>query len=197
MKRIGFGQVEPNHLSGQRTGQMYAQLPAHIKKNTGDSVATADTISILENGQFVKYDYAHNEVNYTGKGEWMLVLNEVKLYDEWRESYKDFALIAENYTGPGTISHSGVGPFDGQMYPRVYKTNVGDILTTNTLEKGNTSGKAEIEMEDVVVGDILQPNEKGFLKKAAGGSLTGMQWQVVKVYTLADGQPAVKIMRIA
>ena len=24
----GFGQVEPNHLSAQRTGQIYAQLPA-------------------------------------------------------------------------------------------------------------------------------------------------------------------------
>ena len=24
----GYGQVEPNHLSAQRTGQIYAQLPA-------------------------------------------------------------------------------------------------------------------------------------------------------------------------
>ena len=28
MKRIGYGQVEPNHLSAQRNGQIYAQLPA-------------------------------------------------------------------------------------------------------------------------------------------------------------------------
>ena len=200
MKRIGFGQVEPNHLSAQRTGQIYAQLPAHVKKTSGDSVATADTISILENGQFVKYDYAHGEVNFSGKGEWMLVLNEVKLYDDrFRESYKDFAMIAENYVPAGAaISHGGVGPFDGQMYPRVFKTNVGDIYTTNTLEKGNTSGKTEIETETLAVGDLLQPNAKGYLKKAAGelDTLTGMVWQVVKVYTLADGQPAVKLMRI-
>ena len=200
MKRIGFGQVEPNHLSAQRTGQIYAQLPAHVKKTSGDSVATADTISILENGQFVKYDYAHGEVNFSGKGEWMLVLNEVKLYDDrFRESYKDFAMIAENYVPAGaSISHGGVGPFDGQMYPRVFKTNVGDIYTTNTLEKGNTSGKAEIETEALAVGDLLQPNATGYLKKAAGelDTLTGMVWQVVKVYTLADGQEAVKIMRI-
>ena len=200
MKRIGFGQVEPNHLSAQRTGQIYAQLPAHVKKTSGDSVATADTISILENGQFVKYDYAHGEVNYSGNGEWMLVLNEVKLYDDrFRESYKDFAMIAENYVPAGaSISHGGVGPFDGQMYPRVFKTNVGDIYTTNTLEKGNTSGKAEIETEALAVGDLLQPNATGYLKKATGAldTLTGMVWQVVKVYTLADGQEAVKIMRI-
>ena len=67
IKRIGFGQVEPNHLSAQRTAQIYAQLPA------------AASINILENGQFVKYDYAHGEVNTTGKGEWMLVFNEIKL----------------------------------------------------------------------------------------------------------------------
>ena len=59
---FGYGQVEPNHLSAQRTAQIYAQLPAK-----------AD-IDILENGQFVKYDYAANdngigEVNFEGKGE--------------------------------------------------------------------------------------------------------------------------------
>ena len=26
--KYGYGQVEPNHLSAQRTGQIYAQLPA-------------------------------------------------------------------------------------------------------------------------------------------------------------------------
>ena len=61
---FGYGQVEPNHLSAQRTGQIYAQLPAK-----------AD-IDILENGQFVKYDYAANgngigEVNFEGPGEWI------------------------------------------------------------------------------------------------------------------------------
>jgi len=28
MVQVGFGQVEPNHLSAQRTSQVYAQLPA-------------------------------------------------------------------------------------------------------------------------------------------------------------------------
>ena len=27
MKRIGFGQVVPNHLSAQKNGKIYAQLP--------------------------------------------------------------------------------------------------------------------------------------------------------------------------
>lgn len=65
---LGFGQVEPNHLSAQRTGEIYAQLPV------------AADIDILENGQFVKYDYANGVVNFSGIGEWMLVFNEVKVY---------------------------------------------------------------------------------------------------------------------
>ena len=181
MKRIGFGQVEPNHLSAQRTAQIYAQLPANSE------------ITQLENGQFVKYDYANGEVNFSGKGEWMLVFNEVKLYDGWRESYKDFAMIADNYTeGSDTITHDGLGPFKGQMVPRVFKTNVGDIYTTNCLEKAGAKG-VETEMDDVEVGDILKINANGFL--AADGT-SDIQFQVVKVYTLPDGQDAVKVMRI-
>ena len=67
---VGYGQVEPNHLSAQRTGQIYAQLPAD------------KDIKLLEQGQFVKYDYAAGLVNFTGAGEWMLVYNEIKLYRE-------------------------------------------------------------------------------------------------------------------
>lgn len=181
MKRIGFGQVEPNHLSAQRTAQIYAQLPANSE------------ITQLENGQFVKYDYANGEVNFSGKGEWMLVFNEVKLYDGWRESYKDFAMIADNYTeGSDTITHDGLGPFKGQMVPRVFKTNVGDIYTTNCLEKAGAKG-VETTMTDVEVGDILKINANGFL--AADGT-SDIQFEVVKVYTLPDGQDAVKVMRI-
>ena len=41
----GYGQVEPNHLSAQRTGQIYAQL-----------IADKD-LGVIENGMFLKYDY--------------------------------------------------------------------------------------------------------------------------------------------
>ena len=46
---MGYGQVEPNHLSAQRNGQIYAQLPANGE------------IEVLEQGQFVKYDYLNGE----------------------------------------------------------------------------------------------------------------------------------------
>lgn len=172
MKRKGFGQVEPNHLSAQRNGQVYGQLPC------------AADIKILENGQFVKYDYANNEVNYTGKGEWMLVLNEVHVYDERDRYYKDFALKASDYIG-------------GEITPRVMKTMPGDIFTTNTIEVGNTGKNEEVVIGDtdaLIVGATLGINAKGFLSLT--GDKEAMEWQIVKVYDMPDGQPAVKVMRI-
>ena len=81
---VGYGQVEPNHLSAQRNAQIYAQLPAD------------PAIEVLEQGQFVKYDYAAGLVNFTGKGEWMLVYNEIKLYREGQLDC-EFAMLKDNY----------------------------------------------------------------------------------------------------
>lgn len=234
----GYGQVEPNHLSAQRTGQIYAQLPAN--KN----------IQLLENGQFVKYDYATGdvgEVNFTGKGEWMLVFNEIKLYRE-DQGDCEFALRKDDYqaryyspydgqpladkqarylngkdsegntsitiTDSQGVQHTyqyddvTAGPdirelfyeedpfhFPGKynarrmpegttMVPRVFKTNVGDIFTTNTVAE-----------TILAVGDVLSPRAAdGMLCKTGDGS---MSWQVVKVYEMPDHQKGVKVMRIA
>ena len=190
MKRIGYGQVEANHLSAQRTGQIYAQLPAD------------DSINVLENGQFVKYNYKDGKVDFTGEGEWMLVFNEVKLYDDWRDTYKDFAMIKENYTpGSDTITHDGLGPFKGQMVPRVFKTNVGDIFTTNCFKSACTGRRAEVDMgTDIAVGDVVAPNKTtGYLIKGDSGATaddTKIKFQVVKKTTMPDGQEAFKLMRI-
>ena len=160
----GFGQLEPNHLSAQRNGQIYAQLPCE------------SSIEVLQNAQFVKYDYAKGEVDFTGAGEWMLVYNEVKLYDP-RHSYKDFALQKKNCVG-------------GEMVPRVMKTMVGDIFTTNLVDPKGKSGALAVK-DKLVVGEST-----GILEYSAAPG-AGMVWQVAKVYTMADGQPAVKIQRIA
>ena len=168
--KYGYGQVEPNHLSAQRTSQIYAQLPAD------------KAIEMLENGQFVKYDYATNTVNFTGAGEWMLVYNEVKVYKE-RETDADFAMIKTNYGGRVYNALGEEMPEGTVMVPRVFKTNIGDIFTTNCVKE-----------TELAVEDVLYVGNDGYLAKAENGD---MKWQVVKVYTLGDGQPAVKLMRIA
>lgn len=165
IERIGYGQVEPNHLSAQRTAQIYAQLPC------GDEFVEAID-GVLENGQFVKYDYAKKEVNLDGKGEWMLVFNEIKLYDPRKQMYRDFAMKKEECV-------------NGEIVPRVFKTNIGDIYTTNMVDSTK-------EYEE---GALLKVGEDGIL--TTGGSLSDdMCWEVAMVYTLADGQPAIKIMRV-
>lgn len=160
-KKNGYGQVEPNHLSAQRTGQIYAQLPAE------------KTIDVLENGQFVKYDVQKGVVDFTGEGEWMMIFNEIKRYDDvWRETYKDFVMKKADYVSE-------------DMVPRVFKTNVGDIYTTNNIADG-----------DYKVGDKLVPNASGVLAVNNSPAATDMVWQIGKIYTLADLEPAVKLQRI-
>ena len=293
---FGFGQVEPNHLSAQRTGQIYAQLPA------------APTINVLEQGQFVKYDYAANgngigEVNFTGKGEWMMVYNEIKLYRNHPDGSKqwdcEFAMVKDDYQariyspydyeapeleyhnglylngkdekgsasitvervftlnvdkttvdingerfnvvdgtedneGKKVVVYKGVEyaldetgttekipveyayddvtkdvediyewgftndpwkklgiarekkmPAGTTMVPRVFKTNVGDIMTTNTINETT-----------LAIGDLLTPGATDGILAKAGADAADMQWQVVKLYDMPDGQKAAKVMRI-
>ena len=124
---FGYGQVEPNHLSAQRTGQIYAQLPAD------------PSINMLEQGQFVKYDYAANGndvglVNFTGEGEWMLVYNEIKLYRNHPDGSKqwdcEFVMLKDDYQA------RIYSPYDYENAELEYK----DWHRLNGVdEKGNTS----------------------------------------------------------
>ena len=244
----GYAQVEPNHLSGQATKEVYAQLPA------------AASIEVLEQGQFAKYDYLHEEVNFTGAGEWMLVYNEIKLYRDFQDdcefalkkgdykarvyspfggdrdgnpdtvwtkqarylngngksghgitvengkiSFKDaeghdVSYPVDKVTAPADMyeMHYNEDPFHIEslykekmmkegttMVPRLIKTNPGDIFTTNCI--GETS---------VALGDLLTPRAKDGILSKAGAESADMQWQVVKIYTMPDHQPGVKLVRV-
>ena len=182
--RKGFGQVEPNHLSGIVTGQILAQLP----------VDTATMGDIIENGRFAKYDYTKGKVNLTGPGEWMLIYNEEKLYDERKQSHKDFAMVKTNYT-------------DGEIVPRLISTVLGDIYTTNCFGKANTSDLAvvddgiEIDDSDLSAVTFAINKTTGYLDKVGGTNDANLDkegpiFAIVKIYTMADGQPGVKLMRI-
>ena len=197
-ERIGYGQVEPNQLSAQKTGQIYASLP--LDKN----------VKVLQNGEFMYYDYKTSTVTADATvGEPMLVFNEIKLYEPyWQTSYKDFAMIrvGDNYVtsrlataGYGENSdreqaapdanHTEYGYRMDGIAPRLFKTNIGDIYTTNMVKTGVQYN----------VGDLLKP-----VKDATSNTLvlettaetTGMLWQVAKVYTMPDGQPGLKLQRV-
>lgn len=222
--KLGYGQVEPNHLSARRTGHVYAQLPA------------AAAITKLENGQYVKYDYPNGVVNFTGAGEWMLVYNEVKVYrDEAGDC--EFAMLKNDYLAkvysplnPDTIAPAaGVDyskittedpfalygttdpymgfeagykeqlmPADTRMVPRVLGTQIGDIYTTNLIRLPETEKTTLAEIfEEIGLGDMLTPAAAdGILEPVADDATPTMKWQVVKKYTMPDGQPGVKLMRV-
>ena len=197
--REGYGQVEPNQLSAQKTGQIYASLPLH------------KDVKVLQNGEFMFYDYATGTVNANATvGEPMLVFNEIKLYEPfWQTSYKDFAMIrvGDNYVTSrkataaygensdkaqaATIdpAHTEYGYRMDGIAPRLFKTNVGDIYTTNMV-------KTDVEY---VAGDLLKPvknAESNTMVLEKTEETTGMLWQVAKVYTMPDGQPGLKIQRV-
>ena len=204
--RNGYGQVEPNQLSAQKTGQIYASLPL------------ASDVDILQNGEFMYYDYKSGTVTADGVGEPMLVFNEVKLYEPfWQTSYKDFAMIrvGDNYVtsrlatagyGDGAET-KGVTPNPGHsdwqagyrmdgIAPRLFKTNVGDIFTTNMVETG-----AEITYSQ---GDTLKLKKVSKAADKTGntlvlsktGDIDALEFVVAKVYTMPDGQPGLKLQRI-
>ena len=206
--RKGFGQVEPNQLSAQKTGQIYASLP--LNKD----------VQVLQNGEFMYYDYATNQVTAEGQGEPMLVFNEIKLYEPfYRETYKNFAMIrmGDNYVTSNVMAtekfddsvlvegvnavpdHVEYGYRMEGIAPRMFKTNIGDIYTTNMVATG----------VEYVVGDKLTPvvvehtyeDAKGQTKsyktmQLAKATEGDMLWVVAKVYTMPDGQPGLKIQRI-
>lgn len=167
----GYGQVEPNHLSAPRNGQVYGQLPA------------VKTIESLENGQFVSYDYAAGVCDFTGNGPWMMVYNEVKLYEDFQGD-ADFAMLRDNYVASIYDATGTEMPDGAVMTPRVLKMSVGDLYTTNTVDETT-----------LAVGDTLKVDATtGFLKKAG---TVGPEFKVVKVYTTPDLQRGVKLQCIA
>ena len=170
--KFGYGQLEPNHLSARRNGKIYAQLPAK-----------AD-IQMLQNGQFVKYNYAAGVVDFEGEGPWMLVFNEPKVYGS-RETNADFAMKREDYAAYVYNAANDAMPEGAVMVPRVMNTDAGDIMTINLVDE-----------ETLIKGDKLAPNAKGILDKASAQSATECVWQVAKVYTMPDEQPGVKLIRI-
>lgn len=158
------GVVEPNHLSAPRNGQVYAQY------------AAAAAITELENGMFVKYDAADGNLNMDNAtdGPWYMVFNEEKLYDERKQSHRDYSMKAADFT-------------DGKVVPRIFAVQPGDIYTTNTLA----------DAAAYAVGNKLYPNASGLLSTTVPNGKTAFA-EIIKEYTLPDGiTNGVKIRIIA
>ena len=202
--RNGYGQVEPNQLSAQKTGQIYASLPL------------ASDVDILQNGEFMYYDYKSGTVTADGVGEPMLVFNEVKLYEPfWQTSYKDFAMIrvGDNYVtsrlatadyGDGAETEGVASAhsdwqagyrMDG-IAPRLFKTNVGDIFTTNMVETGASITYSQGDTLKLKKVSKAADKTGNTLVLSKTGNIDALEFVVAKVYTMPDGQQGLKLQRI-
>ena len=166
LKETGtYGQVEPNNLSGRRSGRVYAQK--EMKAGVLDTLADKK----LQNGMFMVYDLAEGcHVDGT-KGELGLVFNEVKIYDDSRESYRDF------YVKPGT---------DGKIFPRIIGLVKNDVYTTNMVDLTTAFGTG------ATAGLKLVP-VNGVLTETAAPADTDIVLTIVKETTMPDGSKAVKV----
>ena len=193
LTRKGYGQVEPNHLSAQLTGQIFSDLPLD------------ETVAVLQNGEFMYYDGVAGKVTGTSTNitEPYLVYNEEKIYTDWG-TRKDFAMIREvdNYytenditsgdrkgtTGAKVIGQQNSGYRLDGFAPRLFKINIGDIFTTNMVTLG-----------DYNVGDKLVPtfNANSNTLVLSTGAGTENVYLVLKTTTMPDGQPGLKLQRIA
>lgn len=195
VSRIGFGQVEPNLLTGYVEGKIYAQYPA-------DTEVLGE---ILENGRFVKYDGAALKVNLNeDAGQWLMVYNEIKLYDEREQGARFYAMQTKNAV-------------DGVITPRLIAIEVGDIFTTNCLGAAATSATAKTASgitfsDDPEEATILAVDKTtGYLVDAAddNADTNGPQFRVIQQFagnnyplaTMPDNSPmlasfGVKLQRI-
>lgn len=169
----GFGQVEANRLTGIVSGAIEAQSPAY------QEAAATNPIKTLENGMFLCLVHDPGNTSPTGKiavlpaqanadAVPMLVFSEHKT--PTGKGYSDFVMNADD-----TV--------DGRIIPRlVGLTPDACVFTTNTVAESS-----------LAKGDKLYVADDGYLKKAAGRNKT-YQFTVLKVYTMPDGQPGVKLL---
>ena len=195
--RDGYGQVEFQQMSAQRTGQIFASLPLD------------EDVNVLQNGEFMYYDKTTGKVSGTSTAitEPYLVYNEEKLYTDFA-TRKDFAMIrkGDNYTTENNvvsddpvmskITPTPVVPQNAGyrmigFAPRLYKVNIGDIYTTNMVKLGAYK-----------IGDKLQPvynaTTKTMQLEVTTSPTAGLiTFVVLKETDMPDGQPAVQIQRVA
>lgn len=164
--RKGYGQLELNQVAFRRDGRVEAQMPY--------DVSTEGTK--YENGMVVILDKSTNVVKKGAIKEgdlYGIIYTSEELYDNRKPGLKNF--------GVEVIDGEAKGPEGYDVLPRIGFLAVGDRFTTNTVVT------AEYAKGDVV--SVAATNE--WTKAEATAGPEGV---VAEVYTMPDGQPAIKIV---
>lgn len=185
----GYGQLELNLVAFPRTGRVVAQYRA----GTSFTEAEGDD-RYLENGMLLKVDGAKRCVDKAAPAEgeanvYALNYSTEHMYDERQYALKTFRLNSTD-----------------DFYPRLGYLSVGDKFTTNCVcvdlvEENEAQTVAQLweglkqtfsEGTPIYAGAC----ENGYIKLQQDIPAYGPALRVIEVYTMPDGQSAVKLETI-
>ena len=184
VKSTTYGGLEMNRVASVDTKQVFSQLPLE---------ATEFASTACENGMVLVYDEVAGEVRLPTDAAGVII-EEVFLVGTHEYYYDkkylgEFAVtIEESAVKYSTIGFAGAAQVQ-YTYPDLYKINIGDTFTTNTLDMASSV------YADIAVGHFFTPRDTGLLTydgatAAAGSSLICV---VIRKYTLPNGDNAVKL----
>ena len=173
LKKVGYGQIEPNRINAEFTKQVYAQLPAD------------EALTVIENGMALIYDAVNGKVkpvSEAGKGLVGLVVNEIILEDDRYQQDCDYAMFNREES-----KYQAAIP----AIPRILGLTVGDTFTTNTIKVTSTYESGALPAGTKFIADT-----DGYWKEFESETEADMDvvLQVVKDYTMPDGQRGVKFV---
>lgn len=172
----GYGIVELNHVSWPETGRVFAQLPLDTEVDFKD-------VPVVENGSWLVYDMGKGVVRkYAADTDsiGLLYMGE-KEYNRFEVGLKNYALKTE-----------------GDYPPRLGMPMVGDIYTTNNFAVDAAITDVEKALADLETTPLYLVPQAGeaspVLVNDLGTATTAAQ--VVKYYTLPNGEPGIKVQFI-
>ena len=139
LKKVGFGQVEPNRIQGRKQGRVLADIPVNpaTVEAMGNKVQNGTVLAVNAGAGFqgnlktANLDYPTADSTQVG-----LVYSEVKIYDEFL-GMKDFALFtvapSTHYATQSSIYNRNEEA-ETTVVPRLLGLTLGDVFTTNLID---------------------------------------------------------------
>ena len=165
--RTGYGQLELNRVAFRRDGRVEAQVPYDVSAEG----------TVYENGMVLIINKAEGKVKKGAIAEgdlYGIVYTSEELYDSRKPGLKNFGVVVED--------GEAKGPEGYNVLPRLGFLSVGDVFTTNTVVKTDNFDKGVKAYVDAT-------GEWTVTEKTAGPIA-----EVAEVYTMPDGQAAVKLV---
>ena len=167
-----FASYEHNHMSYPETGRVFAQLP----------LADEFVDMPAENGEWLVYDYAAGCVRRPTSADEVVMIHfsSEKEYDPRNYGLENFSLKP------------------GGFYPRLGALLPGDLYTTNCFgyDDGEFADNDAViaALEDIANTPLFLVVEPGQAPKLTATESGSTVAQVVKFYTVPNGEPGIKVM---